>query len=207
MAVNAVPEAPSFQKLQFLTSAAELHQLPADNGLEIAFAGRSNAGKSTALNILSRQRQLARASKTPGRTQLINLFTLADDVRLVDLPGYGYAQVPEEIKRRWQQTLGDYLSSRQCLQGLVLLSDIRHPLKSIDQGLLVWANQRQLKVLLLLTKADKLSRGAVAATVQQVRRDPLVASGQVTVAPFSALSHQGLEELESFITALVNGSR
>ncbi|MBP7546469.1 MAG: YihA family ribosome biogenesis GTP-binding protein [Corallincola sp.] len=204
MPVNAVPEAVHFANLQFLTSAAELHQLPADQGLEIAFAGRSNAGKSTALNTLARQRQLARASRTPGRTQLINLFTLCDGVRLVDLPGYGFAQVPEEIKLRWQQTLGDYLNRRQCLKGLVVLSDIRHPLKELDRNLLAWANQRQLPVLLLLTKADKLSRGAVAATVQQVQRAPEVTAGQVTVAPFSALAKQGVEALEGFIQGLIN---
>lgn len=204
MPVNAVPEAVHFANLQFLTSAAELHQLPADQGLEIAFAGRSNAGKSTALNTLARQRQLARASRTPGRTQLINLFTLCEGVRLVDLPGYGFAQVPEEIKLRWQQTLGDYLNSRQCLKGLVVLSDIRHPLKELDRNLLAWANQRQLKVLLLLTKADKLSRGAVAATVQQVQRAPEVTGGQVTVAPFSALAKQGIDALEGFIQGLIN---
>ncbi|MBQ1784030.1 MAG: YihA family ribosome biogenesis GTP-binding protein [Gammaproteobacteria bacterium] len=206
MPVNAVPEAVHFANLQFLTSAAELHQLPADNGLEIAFAGRSNAGKSTALNTLARQRQLARASRTPGRTQLINLFTLREGVRLVDLPGYGFAQVPEEIKLRWQKTLGDYLNSRQCLKGLVVLCDIRHPLKDLDRNLLSWANQRQLKVLLLLTKADKLSRGAVAATVQQVQRAPEVTSGQVTVAPFSSLAKQGIEALEDFIQGLINAS-
>lgn len=206
MPVNAVPEAVHFANLQFLTSAAELHQLPADNGLEIAFAGRSNAGKSTALNTLARQRQLARASRTPGRTQLINLFTLRDGVRLVDLPGYGFAQVPEEIKLRWQKTLGDYLNSRQCLKGLVVLCDIRHPLKDLDRNLLSWANQRQLKVLLLLTKADKLSRGAVAATVQQVQRAPEVTSGQVTVAPFSSLAKQGIDALEGFIQGLINAS-
>lgn len=206
MPVNAVPEAVHFANLQFLTSAAELHQLPADDGLEIAFAGRSNAGKSTALNTLARQRQLARASRTPGRTQLINLFTLREGVRLVDLPGYGFAQVPEEIKLRWQKTLGDYLNSRQCLKGLVVLCDIRHPLKDLDRNLLSWANQRQLKVLLLLTKADKLSRGAVAATVQQVQRAPEVTSGQVTVAPFSSLAKQGIDALEGFIQGLINAS-
>lgn len=207
MPVNAAPTALPFQQLQFLTSAAELHQLPGDSGLEIAFAGRSNAGKSSALNTLARQRQLARASRTPGRTQLINLFTLLDDVRLVDLPGYGFAQVPEEIKKRWQKTLGDYLDSRQCLKGLVILCDIRHPLKELDRNLLRWANKRQLQVLLLLTKADKLSRGAVASTVQQVKRDAEVAAGQVQVAAFSSLNQSGLEALEGFIAALISGNQ
>ena len=206
MPVNEATTTLNFQQLRFLTSAAELHQLPEDNGVEIAFAGRSNAGKSTALNILARQRQLARSSKTPGRTQLINLFHLRDDVRLVDLPGYGYAQVPEEIKKRWQATLGEYLWQRQCLKGLVLLCDIRHPLKELDQHLLDWANDRSLPVLLLLTKADKLSRGACAGTVQQVKRHASVASHQVTVAAFSSLSHQGLETLESFIYEVLNAS-
>lgn len=204
MSVNATPILPPFQQLEFLTSAAELHQLPSDDGLEIAFAGRSNAGKSSALNSLARQRQLARASRTPGRTQLINLFTLQENVRLVDLPGYGFAQVPEEIKKRWQKTLGDYLESRQCLKGLVILSDIRHPLKELDRNLLRWANQRKLQVLLLLTKSDKLSRGAAASTVQQVKHDAEVRAGLVQVAAFSSLNQGGLDALEGFIGRLVN---
>lgn len=204
MSVNATPILPPFQQLEFLTSAAELHQLPSDDGLEIAFAGRSNAGKSSALNTLARQRQLARASRTPGRTQLINLFTLQENVRLVDLPGYGFAQVPEEIKKRWQKTLGDYLESRQCLKGLVILSDIRHPLKELDRNLLRWANQRKLQVLLLLTKSDKLSRGAAASTVQQVKHDAEVRAGLVQVAAFSSLNQGGLDALEGFIGRLVN---
>jgi GTP-binding protein len=204
MSVNATPILPLFQQLEFLTSAAELHQLPSDDGLEIAFAGRSNAGKSSALNTLARQRQLARASRTPGRTQLINLFTLQENVRLVDLPGYGFAQVPEEIKKRWQKTLGDYLESRQCLKGLVILSDIRHPLKELDRNLLRWANQRKLQVLLLLTKSDKLSRGAAASTVQQVKHDAEVRAGLVQVAAFSSLNQGGLDALEGFIGRLVN---
>ena len=207
MSVNATPIALPFQQLQFLTSAAELHQLPTDAGLEIAFAGRSNAGKSSALNTLARQRQLARASRTPGRTQLINLFTLIDAVRLVDLPGYGFAQVPEEIKKRWQKTLGDYLESRQCLKGLVILCDIRHPLKELDRNLLRWANKRQLRVLLLLTKADKLSRGAMASTVQQVKHDAEVAGGHVQVAAFSSLHQLGLDALEGFIAGLVSANQ
>lgn len=195
------------ERARYLLAAHNARQLPLDEGAEVAFAGRSNAGKSSALNTLARQRQLARASRTPGRTQLINLFTLLDDVRLVDLPGYGFAQVPEEIKKRWQKTLGDYLDSRQCLKGLVILCDIRHPLKELDRNLLRWANKRQLQVLLLLTKADKLSRGAVASTVQQVKRDAEVAAGQVQVAAFSSLNQSGLEALEGFIAALISGNQ
>ncbi len=126
----------------------------------MAFAGRSNAGKSSALNTLTNQKSLARTSKTPGRTQLINLFEVADGKRLVDLPGYGYAEVPEEMKRKWQRALGEYLEKRQSLQGLVVLMDIRHPLKDLDQQMIEWAVDSNIAVSVLLTKADKLASGA-----------------------------------------------
>ena len=129
----------NYRQTTFLTSAAKLSQLPIDQGIEVAFAGRSNAGKSSALNALTGQRGLARASKTPGRTQLINLFELQPDKFLVDLPGYGFAKVSIEVKKRWQETLAQYLQQRKCLAGLVLLSDIRHPLKELDVNMLDWA--------------------------------------------------------------------
>ncbi len=130
---------------------------------------RSNAGKSSALNTLTNQKSPARTSKTPGRTQLINLFEVAEGKRLVDLPGYGYAQVPEEMKIKWQRALGEYLEKRLCLKGLVVLMDIRHPLKDLDQQMIEWAVESDIQVLVLLTKADKLASGARKAQVNMVR--------------------------------------
>lgn len=181
----------------FLTSAAELHQLPPDIGAEVAFAGRSNAGKSTAINCLTQHKQLARASKTPGRTQLINLFSLDDTHRLVDLPGYGFAKVPKAVKESWQATVTRYLEARQSLHGLVLLMDIRHPLKPEDVALLEWAQASQLATLILLTKADKLSRNQQMQTVAAVRRD--TATLGATVMAFSALTNLGVPEAQKTI--------
>lgn len=160
----------NYQQTHFVTSAPDIRHLPADTGIEIAFAGRSNAGKSSALNTLTNQKNLARTSKTPGRTQLINLFAVAEGKRLVDLPGYGYAQVPEEMKIKWQRALGEYLEKRQCLKGLVVLMDIRHPLKDLDQQMIEWAVDSDIPVQILLTKVDKLSSGAAKAQVKKYAR-------------------------------------
>ena len=164
----------NYQQTHFVMSAPDIRHLPSDTGIEVAFAGRSNAGKSSALNTLTNQKSLARTSKTPGRTQLINLFEVADGKRLVDLPGYGYAEVPEEMKRKWQRALGEYLEKRQSLQGLVVLMDIRHPLKDLDQQMIEWAVDSNIAVLVLLTKADKLASGArkaqLAACARRVPR-------------------------------------
>ena len=155
-------------KATFTLSAPDIRRLPADSGIEVAFAGRSNAGKSSALNTLTNQRSLARTSKTPGRTQLINIFEIAEDKRLVDLPGYGFAKVPMEMKKKWQKALGEYLEKRECLKGLVILMDIRHPLKDLDMDLIQWAADGELPVLALLTKSDKLSPGKLSAQVSAV---------------------------------------
>ncbi len=180
----------------FLKSAALVSQLPADTGFEVAFAGRSNAGKSSALNCLTGIRQLARISKTPGRTQLINLFTVGDETRrLVDLPGYGYAKVPMQVKLDWQKNLAHYLEVRKSLQGLVLLMDIRHPLKELDQMMVNWAFDRQLPVHILLTKADKLSRGSAQSTVLLVRKHYELMHELLSVQSFSSLKKQGVEAL------------
>ncbi len=185
-----------YSQAKFLKSAALVEQLPQDIGYEVAFAGRSNAGKSSALNCLTGIRQLARTSKTPGRTQLINVFTLADtDRRLIDLPGYGYAKVPQKIKRNWQENLAHYLEVRQSLKVLVLLMDIRHPLKELDQMMINWALQRKLPVHILLTKADKLSRGNAQSTVLQVRSHYKIYAGLLSVQAFSSLHKQGVDEL------------
>ncbi len=182
-------------KAVFLKSAARVVHLPPDEGYEVAFAGRSNAGKSSALNCLTQNKNLARTSKTPGRTQLINLFTLDEQRRLVDLPGYGYAKVAKQIKMEWQKNLAHYLEVRGSLTGLVLLMDIRHPLKELDQMMVNWALERELPVHILLTKADKLSRSEVKNTVLKVRRYYELAAHLVSVQAFSALKKEGLPEL------------
>ncbi|MCC5014304.1 MULTISPECIES: ribosome biogenesis GTP-binding protein YihA/YsxC [Legionella] len=184
-----------YTQASFLKSAARVEHLPADEGFEVAFAGRSNAGKSSALNCLTGIKQLARTSKTPGRTQLINLFTLDDQRRLVDLPGYGYAQVAQQVKLDWQKNLAHYLEVRQCLKGLVLLMDCRHPLKELDKMMVDWSLNRELPVHILLTKADKLSRGDVKNAVIKVRRHYQLMDEFVTVQAFSSLKKEGVDEL------------
>lgn len=181
----------------FLKSAARVDQLPEDTGCEVAFAGRSNAGKSSALNCLTGNRQLARTSKTPGRTQLINLFTVKDEHRrLVDLPGYGYAKVALQVKADWQKNLAHYLDVRKSLRGLVLLMDIRHPLKELDQMMIDWALNRELPVHVLLTKCDKLSRSQVQNTVTRVRKHyELLPKDALTIQAFSSTKKQGIDEL------------
>lgn len=191
----------NFAKAQFLTSAPNIRQLPADQGIEVAFAGRSNAGKSSALNALTRQRQLARTSKTPGRTQLINVFTLSDDQRLIDLPGYGFAKVPLEIKQKWQKSLGEYLQMRDCLKGLVVLMDIRHPFKDLDQELIHWAVESGIAVLAVLTKADKLKSGARKKALMDAEEAVPGFGGDVKVITFSSTTKHGLPELESTLNA------
>lgn len=185
----------NYHKTHFLTSAANIRQLPEDSGIEIAFAGRSNAGKSTALNALTNQKSLARTSKTPGRTQLINLFEVEPQCRLVDLPGYGYAAVPEQMKLQWQKSLAEYLHQRECLQGVVILMDIRHPLKDLDQQMIEWAVESQLPVLLLLTKADKLSQSARSKQVNMIREAILPFQGDIQVEAFSAQNKIGIDRL------------
>jgi GTP-binding protein len=186
----------NYQKATFLTSAPDIKALPADTGIEVAFAGRSNAGKSSALNTLTRQNGLARTSKTPGRTQLINTFSLAENQRLIDLPGYGFAKVPLAVKEKWQKALSEYLMKRESLKGIVILMDIRHPLKDLDQDLIHWAVQSNLQVLLLLTKADKLSPGPRKKVLLEVTEASMAFMGDVTVQVFSSLTKLGLAELE-----------
>lgn len=186
----------NYAKTHFILSAPDITHLPIDTGVEIAFAGRSNAGKSSALNTLTNQKALARTSKTPGRTQLINLFEVEENCRLVDLPGYGYAQVPEAIKRKWQKSLGEYLQKRESLKGLVVLMDIRHPLKDLDQQMIEWAVSVNIPVMLLLTKADKLASGAQKKQVNMVKEAILPFQGDISVAPFSSPKRVGLEALK-----------
>lgn len=187
-----------YHRAVFLKSAPTLADCPPDQGVEVAFAGRSNAGKSSALNALTRQGKLARTSKTPGRTRLMNFFALAPGQRLVDLPGYGYAKVPKAMKAEWDQHLAHYLRARSSLRGLVLLMDIRHPLQTFDQHMLAWAAEAALPVHVLLTKADKLNRGPAQATLLGVRREVArVGLAEVTAQTFSAQTGLGLPALEA----------
>lgn len=184
----------NYQQTHFVMSAPDIRHLPSDTGIEVAFAGRSNAGKSSALNTLTNQKSPL-VPQNPRRTQLINLFEVADGKRLVDLPGYGYAEVPEEMKRKWQRALGEYLEKRQSLQGLVVLMDIRHPLKDLDQQMIEWAVDSNIAVLVLLTKADKLASGARKAQLNMVREAVLAFNGDVQVETFSSLKKQGVDKL------------
>ena len=185
-----------YRRAQFLKSAPTLRECPLDRGGEVAFAGRSNAGKSSAINTLTGNRKLARTSKTPGRTQLLNFFSLDESHRLVDLPGYGFAKVPLAVKNEWQEHLDAYLSARQSLRGLVLLMDIRHPLQPFDTLLLDWAAKSRMPVHILLTKADKLTFGAGKTTLLQLQKTLSAHKNLSTSAQlFSAYNGQGLEEL------------
>lgn len=183
-----------YRQTAFLTSAAKLLQSPPDEGFEVAFAGRSNAGKSSAINALCDQKALARTSKTPGRTQLLNFFAVDEQRRLVDLPGYGYAKVAVSIKLEWQGSLAEYLERRKCLRGLILLMDVRHPLKDYDSQMIEWAAHIGLPVHVLLTKADKLSRGQAANSYQQVRAALAPLGTDFSVQLFSSLKRTGIDE-------------
>ncbi len=191
-----------FNSAAFNTSAARLSQCPDDMGAEVAFAGRSNAGKSSAINTLTNNSRLARTSKTPGRTQLINFFDLnLPGLRIVDLPGYGYAKVPIAMKEHWQKHLDAYLQKRQCLRGVVLVMDIRHPMKEFDQMMVGWCESTGMPLHVLLTKADKLKKGPMQSTVLQVRRLLRERLGDlVSVQAFSALKKSGVEQLQEQIS-------
>jgi GTP-binding protein len=194
----------NYRKAQFLTSAPDIRRLPADDGYEVAFAGRSNAGKSSSLNTLTQQTGLARTSKTPGRTQLINVFDLEQNRRLIDLPGYGYAKVPLAMKLKWQKSLSEYLQKRKCLRGVVVLMDIRHPMKDLDQDLIYWAVDVNLPVLVLLTKCDKLKSGKRKAELLKIREASLAFQGDVTVEVFSSLKSIGVPQLSKKLDEWLN---
>lgn len=183
-----------YRAVNFLSSVNTLEQLPPDIGQEVAFAGRSNAGKSSALNLLTGQHQLARVSKTPGRTQMINFFQVETERYLVDLPGYGYAQAPEAMRRHWGVLLERYLRERIALRGLLLMMDIRHPLTELDQRMLDCCVARALPAHLLLTKTDKLSRGAAKTVLQQVQKTLYSDYPHATAQLFSAQNGQGIDE-------------
>ena len=191
-----------FQNAQFELSVAHTATLPPPVGLEVAFVGRSNAGKSSAINTLTGQTRLAFVSRTPGRTQLINFFRLRCGAALVDLPGYGYAKVPEAVRRKWQGLLERYLAERANLVGLVLIMDVRHPLKELDVRMMEWFLPSGRPIHVLLTKSDKLSRGQAAATLQTVRRAlrEKMPAEQVSVQLFSSLERSGVEEVERTVS-------
>ena len=192
-----------FNRAEYLLSAHTPRQLPLDDGAEVAFAGRSNAGKSSALNAICQRNALARVSKTPGRTQQLVYFSLPphEGRYFVDLPGYGYAKVPKDLQAHWQAFLDGYFGSRMALRGLVVVMDIRHPLKDYDRQMIGYAMQRGLPAHALLTKADKLGRGQQAQAVHAVRRELAAAgAGQVGVQAFSSESKQGVDEARAVVS-------
>ncbi len=194
----------SFNSARFLQSASKLNNCPPDNGVEIAFAGRSNAGKSSAINAITNNRKLARTSKTPGRTQLINFFSLSQPgIRLVDLPGYGFAKVSLDLKEDWGKHLDDYLRNRESLAGLVLIMDIRKPLTDFDHMLLDWTSQVGMPTLILLTKADKLKRGPAKQVVFQVRKQLSEHSALVDVLLLSSLKKEGVDAVETALNQMI----
>jgi GTP-binding protein len=192
-----------YHRAVYHISAPKLDQCPTDSVAEVAFVGRSNAGKSSAINTLTNQHKLARTSKTPGRTQLLNYFALEDNRFLVDLPGFGYAKVPPEMKRKWQYELERYLEKREALRGVVLLMDIRHPLKDLDEVIITWCRRAQMPLHVLLTKSDKLKYGAAKSTLLQVRKE--LKSPLFSVQLFSALKGEGADELRARLDSWLEG--
>jgi len=184
-----------YQKARFLLSSPQVEQLPQDTGWEVAFAGRSNTGKSSAINCLTQQKSLARTSKTPGRTQHLVCFELDDERRFIDLPGYGYAKVPQKVKREWQAMIDGYLTHRQALQGIILMMDCRHPMKPFDEQMIEWQQHAGIPMHILLTKADKLTRGAARNVLLKLQKT----LKEHTLSPlssqlFSATKQQGLAD-------------
>lgn len=189
----------NYHQTKFLLSAPSVKFLNEDIGAEIVFVGRSNAGKSSALNALTGQKNLAKISKTPGRTQMLNIFEVKENYRIVDVPGYGFASVPEGVKRQWQKALNDYFATRKSIIGLVILMDIRHPLQKLDLQMLELAIASNLQILLLLTKADKLSKSQIIQSTKLVTNKVknLYSENEITVLPFSATKKMGVLELSA----------
>jgi len=185
-----------YQQTRFILGTPDARRAPPDVGVEVAFAGRSNAGKSSALNVLTGQRALARISKAPGRTREINFFEVQEGIRLVDLPGYGYAKVSRSMKQQWQRNISTYLETRQSLGGVIVLMDVRHPLKEIDQQILGWCHAADLLTHVLLTKSDKLKRGPAKAALLQTRKALQALHPEATLQLFSAHTRDGAEELQ-----------
>ena len=188
-----------YQQTTFIMGTPDSRRVPPDEGIEVAFAGRSNAGKSSALNVLTEQKSLARISKAPGRTREINFFSVREDIRLVDLPGYGYAKVSKSMQGEWQRNIARYLETRRSLCGVVLLMDVRHPLKEFDQQILRWCYSAELQTHVLLTKADKLKRGPAQSTLLQTRKALESLHPEASIQLFSAHTRTGNEQLQQVL--------
>lgn len=184
----------------FLLGATKQSHMPEDIGTEVAFAGRSNVGKSSAINRIMNRRKLARTSKTPGRTQEINFFELSESARIVDLPGYGFAKVPIKVRQQWEQSMLEYLSNRESLTGLILLMDSRHPLTDLDQQMIAWCKDNAIRTHLLLTKSDKLSRNKAAQSLFKVTNTVVDQSENFSVQLFSSLNGSGLNKIREVVT-------
>ncbi|MDE0753481.1 MAG: ribosome biogenesis GTP-binding protein YihA/YsxC [Woeseiaceae bacterium] len=191
-----------FPDAKFVTSANAVAQFLPDDGVEVAVAGRSNAGKSSAINIIVNRRQFARTSKTPGRTQLVNFFSMRDGQRLVDLPGYGFAKVAESVRAHWGRLLQDYFETRESLSGLILVVDVRRELQDFDRQMLAFAGSVDLRVHVLLTKADKLKRGKAATALLQVKKE---LGSAATAQLFSAHNRQGMDEARDTLETFLKG--
>ena len=188
----------SYRKAKFLLSCPSLKGCPDDNGYEVIFAGRSNAGKSSAINTLTEQKKLAKVSRTPGRTQHLVFFELDEQRRLVDLPGYGYAKVPDAVKQKWNQNMSEYFDNRNCLKGAILVMDCRHPLKPFDEMMLQWCINNDVDTNILLTKSDKLKKGAASSTKLAVK-NAVKEFPNINVQLFSSLKKEGVSELCKYL--------
>ncbi len=195
---------PVYHQAKFINSSPDLRDTPADLGKEIAFAGRSNAGKSSAINTLTRQNGLARISKTPGRTQMLNFFEINPEQRFVDLPGYGYAKVPVAVKKKWHELMEKYLTKRKSLSAIVLVMDVRHPLTEFDWQMVEWCQHTGLPLHILLTKADKLTYGAAKNTLLHVQKELRETNVRMSIQLFSSLKKLGIDEVHAALDALFN---
>ncbi|WP_442498284.1 ribosome biogenesis GTP-binding protein YihA/YsxC [Methylobacter sp. sgz302048] len=193
---------PIYHQAKFINSSPHIRNAPADQGLEVAFAGRSNAGKSSAINTVTQQNALARISKTPGRTQMLNFFEINAGLRFVDLPGYGYAKVPVDVKKKWHEMMEHYLTHRKSLCGIILVMDVRHPLTEFDWQMVEWCQHTHLPLHILLTKADKLAYGAAKNTLLQVRKELKDVSSPLTIQLFSSLKKTGIDEVHEALDNL-----
>lgn len=190
---------PVYYQAKFIQSASKISDSPKDYGKEVAFAGRSNAGKSSAINTLTRQKALARISKTPGRTQLLNFFEVDEQRKFVDLPGYGYAKVPLDVKKKWHKMMEEYLHNRNALCGIVLVMDIRHPLTEFDLQMIEWCEHTQLPLHILLTKADKMNYGAAKNSLFKVQKELSEINVSVSLQLFSSLKKTGIDDVHKIL--------
>ena len=195
---------PVYHQAKFINSSPDLRDTPTDQGKEIAFAGRSNAGKSSAINTLTRQNGLARISKTPGRTQMLNFFEINAQHRFVDLPGYGYAKVPIAVKKKWHELMEKYLTQRKSLCAIILVMDVRHPLTEFDWQMVEWCQHTGLALHILLTKADKLTYGAAKNTLMQVRKELGDINFPLSIQLFSSLKKTGVDEIHQALADFFN---